>query len=183
MKYTNLTDKIFTIEDFLLPSECHTYITLSENLGYEPAKVTTEKGESVLEEVRNNNRTFYKSEDLAEILWHKVQSFAPAKIGNSYAIGLNELFRFYKYQPGHRFKRHQDQSYIRNATEASYFTFMIYLNDNFSGGDTLFTNLKVQPKEGMALIFLHSLYHEGSEVTQGMKYVLRSDIMYRFEED
>jgi hypothetical protein len=31
----------------------------------------------------------------------------------------------------------------------------------------------------MALIFLHSLYHEGSEVTQGVKYVLRTDIMYR----
>ena len=31
----------------------------------------------------------------------------------------------------------------------------------------------------MALIFLHSLYHEGNEVTQGVKYVLRSDVMYR----
>jgi hypothetical protein len=41
----------------------------------------------------------------------------------------------------------------------------------------------VRPKQGMALLFLHDLYHEGSEVTQGVKYVLRSDIMYRTDNE
>lgn len=59
---------------------------------------------------------------------------------------------------------------------------MIYLNDNFQGGDTTFRDLRVQPKQGMALIFLHSLYHEGNEITQGVKYVLRTDITYRTPE-
>jgi len=40
----------------------------------------------------------------------------------------------------------------------------------------------ITPKEGMALIFLHKLYHEGSEVLEGRKYVLRSDIMYKLNE-
>jgi hypothetical protein len=30
----------------------------------------------------------------------------------------------------------------------------------------------------MALIFEHQLLHEGAAVTQGRKYVLRSDVMY-----
>lgn len=30
----------------------------------------------------------------------------------------------------------------------------------------------------MALIFEHGLIHEGGEVSQGLKYVLRSDVMY-----
>jgi hypothetical protein len=33
----------------------------------------------------------------------------------------------------------------------------------------------------MALIFYHKLYHEGSEVLTGIKYVLRTDVMYRLE--
>ena len=97
------------------------------------------------------------------------------------AVGLNELFRFYRYQRGHRFKGHFDESYVRGDGEASCFTFMVYLNDNFQGGDTTFRGLRVRPQQGMALIFLHSLYHEGSEVTQGVKYVLRLDVMYRLD--
>jgi len=34
----------------------------------------------------------------------------------------------------------------------------------------------------MALWFLHALPHEGATVSKGVKYVLRTDIMYRLEE-
>lgn len=167
------------MEDFLTKKECLDYMALSEGIGYELAKVNTAAGARVMTGIRNNNRAFHKSEELAELLWEKGRPFIPERIGNSTAIGLNELFRFYHYQRGHQFKGHYDESYIRNELEASYFTFMIYLNDNFQGGDTTFQGLRIQPKQGMALIFLHSLYHEGSEVTQGVKYVLRTDVMYR----
>ena len=55
---------------------------------------------------------------------------------------------------------------------------MVYLNDNFQGGDTTFCGLRSRLRQGMFLLFLHNLYHEGSEVTQGVKYVLRYDVMY-----
>ena len=89
------------------------------------------------------------------------------------------MFRFYKYQPGEQFKKHRDQSFIRNEIEASYFTFMIYLNDNYDGGETTFNHLTIHPKQGMGLIFQHDLEHEGAPVIKGIKYVLRTDIMYR----
>ncbi|RPD47647.1 2OG-Fe(II) oxygenase [Hymenobacter sediminis] len=179
MKYTKLSEHIFTVEDFLSRKECLDYIVLSEGIGYELAKVNTAGGARVKTGVRNNNRAFHRSEELAQTIWEKGQPFIPAHLGNSTAIGLNELFRFYRYQRGHQFKGHFDESYVRNEEEASYFTFMVYLNDNFQGGDTTFRGLRIQPKQGMALIFLHSLFHEGSEVTQGVKYVLRTDVMYR----
>jgi len=119
------------------------------------------------------------SDDLANELWSQVQSYAPKSIGNSHAVGLNELFRFYRYEPGQQFKKHRDQSFIRNNEEASYYTFMIYLNDGFKGGETKFDNVAVAPSKGAALIFNHFLEHEGSEVIEGTKYVLRTDIMYR----
>lgn len=34
------------------------------------------------------------------------------------------------------------------------------------------------PKTGSVLIFDHDLLHEGSKVTSGIKYSVRSDIMY-----
>lgn len=183
MQLNNLSNHIFTIDDFWTRQECEDFISKSELIGYEPATIDTEKGQIVVETVRNNNRVIYKDKILADKLWEQLKEFAPAKIGNSKAVGLNELFRFYKYQVGQEFKRHRDQSYVRSDIEASYFTFMIYLNDNCIGGETTFTNLTIQPKQGTALIFFHDLEHEGSSVRQGIKYVLRTDIMYRLEEE
>ena len=75
--------------------------------------------------------------------------------------------------------------------EESELTFMIYLNDGMTGGETRFFGgieqafrqpadpyLAVQPKTGMALIFLHSIWHEGAVVQTGRKYVLRTDVMF-----
>lgn len=179
MRLNTLASNIFTIDNFWSTQQCDAFIAKSESLGYQAATVETEKGQKVIESVRNNNRVLYRDSVLAESLWYQLKPFAPDQIGNSSAIGLNELFRFYKYQPGQEFKRHRDQSYIRNEAEASYFTFMIYLNNNYEGGETTFSSVVVRPKKGMALIFLHDLEHEGSPVKKGIKYVLRTDIMYR----
>ena len=181
MQLNKLTSNISTIDDFWTQQECEDFISKSEAIGYEPATIDTEKGQRVVEAVRNNNRVIYTDTVLADKLWRQLKPFAPKQIGNSTAVGLNELFRFYKYQAGQEFKRHRDQSYIRSDIEASYYTFMIYLNDSYQGGETTFNNLTIPPKQGSALIFLHDLEHEGSSVRQGIKYVLRTDIMFRLE--
>ena len=38
--------------------------------------------------------------------------------------------------------------------------------------------LEVTPTAGMALFFRHAMLHEGVEVTRGLKYVLRTDLMF-----
>ena len=64
-----------------------------------------------------------------------------------------------------------------------FLSFLIYLNDDFQGGETEFRKITtVVPKKGMALVFMHNLRHEGKEVLSGTKYVLRTDIMYRLNE-
>ena len=181
MKVYEHTRSIFTIDNFWTKQECEDFITMSEAIGYTPATVTTEKGQKLITEVRNNNRVIFNDKQLADKIWQELESLAPKHFGNSKAIGLNELFRVYKYQAGQQFKKHRDQSFIRNDIEASYFTFMIYLNDNYEGGETIFNDLTIQPKQGTALIFQHDLEHEGSSVRQGIKYVLRTDIMYRLD--
>ena len=64
---------------------------------------------------------------------------------------------------------------------------MIYLNDDFTGGETKFDDsderlqVTVIPKRGMALAFAHMQLHEGAPVISGRKYVMRTDVMYADE--
>lgn len=74
---------------------------------------------------------------------------------------------------------HVDLSYRPSAQERSFLTVILYLNDDYSGGQTRFGPVAVQPKAGMALLFPHELRHEGEAVTAGTKEVLRTDVMYR----
>lgn len=104
------------------------------------------------------------------------------------AVGLNERLRFLKYGQGHFFAPHQDLRFVRGpecgkkAGETSYITVQLYLNDKFKGGATRFLGGKrhydVKPKIGTVLIFDHDILHEGSKVTGGIKYSVRSDIMF-----
>ena len=59
---------------------------------------------------------------------------------------------------------------------------MIYLNEEFEGGETSFDDVTIRPKTGTALCFIHELKHEGCPVKNGIKYALRSDIIYKKKE-
>eukprot|EP01118_Nematostelium_gracile_P001613 TRINITY_DN11676_c0_g1_i3.p1 TRINITY_DN11676_c0_g1~~TRINITY_DN11676_c0_g1_i3.p1 ORF type:complete len:145 (-),score=29.82 TRINITY_DN11676_c0_g1_i3:8-442(-) len=99
---------------------------------------------------------------------------------------------FYRYEEGQKFVRHFDgyeygsMVYTQNADKKPQpkMTFLVYLNDSFEGGKTTFFNTKgteilaVEPTTGNALVYTQKLLHEGSVVTGGRKYVLRSDILF-----
>ncbi|HYX13308.1 MAG TPA: 2OG-Fe(II) oxygenase [Nostoc sp.] len=184
-----LGNEIFTLDNILSPKECGEYITLTENIGYTDAPINTIRGFEIRPDIRNNQRVILDDQKQAFDLWQRVSSYIPSTIGRWQAVGLNERFRFYRYDPGQRFALHHDGSYRRPNGEESLLTFMIYLNEGFEGGDTLFhlshryyedlSNIAVVPVTGMVLCFVHDLVHEGAPIIQGRKYVLRSDIMYR----
>lgn len=140
--------------------------------------------QSILKGVRNNDRILYTDESLAKELFQRAKPFLINEVGIYEVNGLNEMFRFYKYSPGQRFKMHRDGSYKRNEREESFFTFLIYLNEEFEGGATEFEDLfTIQPKTGDLLVFYHPYRHEGRVIESGYKYALRSDIMYRMKEE
>lgn len=174
------TSEIYTIDHFLTDEECDALIAKSESIGFEEAKVNMDGGQRMMKMIRDNERVMYVDQVHAFQLWEKLKPYIRPVIANSYAIGLNEMLRFYKYSPGQRFKMHRDGSYIRNESEFSYYTFMVYLNDDYEGGQTKFeSGESVTPRKGTALIFEHSLRHEGARLAKGCKYVLRSDVMYK----
>lgn len=172
---------IITYQEFLTPKECADLIARSEKLGYEKAEVKV--GDSYSEyrpDVRNNQKVLVEDKFLAASLFEKAREHLVNSIGIYNLLELNELFRFYKYEVGQQFKMHQDVSFERDASECSFYTFMIYLNDEFEGGETVFQNGRIiVPKKGDLLIFYHPLPHQGSPIISGTKYVLRTDVMYR----
>ncbi len=70
------------------------------------------------------------------------------------------------------------QSYFGADGTRSWLTFMVYLCDDFEGGETTFPDLQkvIEPKAGSALLFQHA----GQRVTRGTKLVLRSDVLFRW---
>lgn len=182
MKYTDFGNGVFTVDNFFSQKECKDWISKSEEIGYEEAKVGFGRKQVLMKEVRNNERLIYDNDDLALQLWNSIKEFVPKETYLGLAMGLNERFRFYKYFPDQEFKPHQDGSFIRNIHEWSSFTFMVYLNEDMTGGETKFNTLSIKPATGKALIFRHELVHQGCKVIEGIKYVLRTDVMYRRKE-
>lgn len=77
--------------------------------------------------------------------------------------------------------------------QSSLFTFLIYLNDDFEGGETTFflpsvkegtmNAYPMKPVMGSVAVFPHgetngALLHEGTGVRKGAKYVIRTDVEY-----
>ncbi|PQM34397.1 uncharacterized protein Pyn_07554 [Prunus yedoensis var. nudiflora] len=110
------------------------------------------------------------------------------------------------YKVGQRFGRHIDESNDLGDGKRTHYTLLIYLSGGFKpkatndksspkdssseplvGGETVFYGSRntvvaeVPPTEGMALLHIHGdkcLLHEARNVTKGIKYVFRSDVVF-----
>lgn len=178
MKFRKVIDK------FLTPAECQGFIDFSEKQGYEEALIRTrDKGEVMNKDYRDNDRVIWDNPQIAKQIFELVKDHLPQMIDGYEPIGLNERFRYYRYKDGQRFKPHVDGAFKRSDTEVSLITMLIYLNEGFEGGATnlIIFNENVVPKTGMVLLFDHKILHAGAPVTNGVKYVLRTDVMYKLK--
>ncbi len=179
MELIEFPQEIKMILDFFEFDQCDSIIRRADDLGYDEAPINTLDGAEIFTEIRDNNRVMFDDYELAETLFEKVYSFLPQEVEGWSLYNLNERFRIYRYEKEQYFKWHRDGSHMRTATEISVFTFMIYLNDTFSGGATDFDSVCITPRQGAALLFPHSLRHQGAPVEEGIKHVLRTDVMYK----
>src|SRR5262245_59176633 len=121
-------EQVFVIHDFLSPEECAEFLRVTEAVGYAAAPVTTPSGPLLSPDGRNNARVMIDNGGGAAKVWGRARPLVPSPFLGHEATGLNERFRFYRYDPGHRFRPHTDGHFARND-EQSQFTFMVYLND------------------------------------------------------
>lgn len=171
------------IPNFLGPLVCKAIISKAELAGFEQATLDTPIGIITKLEYRNNKRYTFDEPKFAELLWEQLSKDSRITDHNSWKpIGLNERFKVYKYSdPNEFFAAHYDGRFLRvPEQEESFLTILIYLNEDFEGGETSFQDGDIKPQTGMAALMTQGNYlHEALPVTKGTKYVLRSDVMYR----
>lgn len=179
-----------TIPSVFTPIECQELIDLAEaSAGYRDATINSDGERIACKEIRDCLRWINDDPDLAGRIFARLRDHLPAAWEGKELSRLNNQLKFLKYGPGNFFKPHYDGEYTTpDGTETSYVTVQIYLNEGFHGGETTFLRFTgierkklhaIVPETGKVLIFEHELLHEGSEVHEGTKYVIRIDVMYK----
>lgn len=145
------------------------------------------------------------SQDLARELFSRIIPYfqkedlnvVPIGFGRNglwYPVRLNECIKVVKYAENGKIIPHQDGPWVPFEDQASVYTMIVYLNDDFFGGETCFHNSadvgrrqiaynkdKVKPVKGKALIFDHRLVHSSSTIAGhgSCKYILRAEIIFQ----
>lgn len=102
-------------------------------------------------------------------------------------VACNSNLRLYKYEKTMSFGKHYDGSHTVEEGETEI-TVLVYLSDDCVGGATRFyppthqkSSVAFEPEEGAILLHIHGdqcLQHEADPVVSGIKYVLRTDVVY-----
>ena len=176
---------ILTIHpDLFTCEECRALVSLSETLGFTYVPIQGKADfprDFSVQNGRDNERAAIEDCNLAEALWQRVKPIVPDEIDGKMVVGLNERLRFYRYKAGQSFTAHRDGYFLRENRERSLLTLILYLNDDYTGGETRFLESEnlIIPQQGQVIVFSHQLWHEGLPVTKGCKYVLRTDVIYQ----
>ena len=198
INYVEYTVDGYTIVEFpnaLSHEECDHIISLAETTGYEKSMVyeaekhgETGKVESLNEEYRSGETCWLKNKD--DEVVNKIAKLS--EYVTKIPIDNQEALQVAKYNKNDFFKSHYDCCLMesskdnciamnRNAGQRRS-TYMVYLNDDFEGGETEFEKIgiKVKPEKGKAILFwttnddeslIENSMHAGNSVTKGNKYI------------
>lgn len=194
---------LFELPAFLAPAMCRHLIEQSEKMKFSDIKKEYDAS------YREADRVVVKCESLARMIWEKLRKclkrrdvfeIMPYGFGSAGVwapVGINPCFRFTRYSPGHHFKPHKDGLFVMTNDYRTIYTVVIYLNEDFEGGQTVFyetepnqnvsdyeslslkTMKEILPSIGKAVVFNHDTLHAAKEVLKGTKYILRTDILFQ----
>jgi len=199
-------DVIWTIDNFLTKLECDQIIQACENakfddVSYRDSKrlLCFDKNGLLIQLIqkRLHNDAFIDRLNMRK--WKVPYGFGSDRIEwYKNTDKINECLRIHKYESSKGFEWHRDAQYTESSIVRSNYTLLIYLNDNFKNGETVFcannnvvhnglsvseelkfgnTNLlSIKPEIGMAVVFDQRLLHMAKSVI-GTKYVLRTDLL------
>jgi hypothetical protein len=182
---------IFSIPGVLTHAEAAAVVAATEAAGYAHQG---SRGAAAGEAARSCGRLSLRDAGFASALWKAIRGAVLAGLppaDRDAACGLNDNIRCYRYERGDAFGRHYDDDEVVDADKITRYTLLIYLTP-CTGGATVFyagegkrksaVVASVAPAPGLALLHRHGdlcLPHEGARVEGGVKYVLRSDVVFR----
>ncbi|MGR6871640.1 oxidoreductase [Pseudomonas sp. HK3] len=201
----------FQLLNVLTKEECQQFINITESLGYLPDAAV-----SLPRHVRHNDNVTWVADELTiDTIWQRCQPLFTDDqniFNGSKALGLNGRFRFYRYKKGDFFKTHTDGAWPGSRVineqlhgdafgdRFSQMTFLIFLTEDFEGGNTQFIvnkddpllpakyngstkTVDVRTPTGGVLCFPHGMHplhrlHSSQEIHSGIKYIIRSDVLF-----
>jgi hypothetical protein len=190
---------VYLLHGLMTRKECRRLVAAAEAIGFSHAGLAIgDDTYRVNLAVRNNLRVVFDAPPLAAGLWARARGLVEPYHEGAPVCALNDRFRVYRYEEGMRYFPHVD---VRTAVPAgeTRASLVIFLSDDFAGGSTRFFETKdraarrgegrgrkfdnrvrfaLRPEVGGAVVFDHLLLHEGEEVTRGVKYAVRSDVVY-----
>ena len=131
----------FLLTDVLSPLECCQLMTMAETMHYTPDAV-----------FGIDNVIWLGNDSLMSLLASRVEPLMPAELNNRQFAGINARLRLFRYYAGAVYRPHIDGAWPGSGLTAdgtftddafsgdrhSQLTFLVYLNDGFSGGATTF---------------------------------------------
>ena len=166
-------DGAFLVRQALSSRECESFISVAESLGF----AEFDRGKNI-----QGALTWVLDSALLELLYSRCEAALPGHLraddpeGPQWGLaGLNQRCRFYRYQANNHdtFKPHRDDSSPGSGflddgrtvmkwdafggDRSSLLTFLLYLNDDFEGGQTTFfpsedgPGVPVRPCQGSVL--------------------------------
>ena len=179
------------VHNVLTPAQCADLLVSVNAKGFTPALLNIGGGSQMYApRQRDGHRIIVDSSPVADWLFQVLEPHLPSTLEGQEAIELNERCRFLCYTPGQEFGGHCDGCYRRPRGHGRYgdtsqVTVQLYLHDVpvCNGGATTFDPdstacVPCQPKAGSVLLFTQDLYHAGSRVHSGIKYTMRTEVMY-----
>lgn len=172
-------------ESFAAPQECDWLIERCRSQ-LKPAQVYQNSGTELQTHAGRSNSEGSFEIEAADV----VLSLILDRVARASAVPVEhfEIGKLLHYRPGESFERHSDflQPGMHEEIEARgqrVATFLIYLSDDYDGGETEFTeaNFKFKARKGDALLFLNvdesgapdpMSMHAGLPPTRGEKWVL-----------
>jgi prolyl 4-hydroxylase len=184
VKYTDIPNyDIKEIPNFLTHEECNKVIELSNGKLF-PSKVYSQNEDLLSNDSRISQQCWLTDDNpLIKDISERVKQFTNT-------IGKQEQLQVVNYPKGGFFSPHYDAcegnegycSRMNGSDGPRLLTVLIYLNDNFEGGETVFPkiNKSVKPEKGKAVIFrnvdengviITQALHGGEPIKSGEKWI------------
>lgn len=171
--------EVVEIKGVLTPQECDDLMAFSQKKNMFPSQVVSpDKGEySVKENQRKSLSLWLKDTD--HIAANKMAD--TAEYWTNTPRNHQEYLQVVKYDEGGKFNAHYDPQY-GSTTQSRKATLLVYLNDDYVGGQTYFVNLglKIKPEKGKGILFrslddsgkiIDVSLHCGEKVERGNKWI------------
>jgi len=169
---------IYTFNNFLTDKECEKYDEIVRNPPQQASAFTQTGG-------FDNKK--WTDPELSSYFYSLLKNHISDKTINNNEfpniLRANTLIMTGNYNPGQQFNMHTDTGLYYNIKEKSRWTLLIYLNDDYEGGHTLFYDddfkftKDITPKKGMALLFDIDLWHRGDVIITGNKRWIGCEII------